>query len=242
MTTVHLRKISVRILSLILCILSAGVVAISCRSNNDEPKKVERPSLEFSNLTIPLGTVQVVEVQNARDVRADHVPPFLEINECGNKMEILGKSIGIGDVNIRADGYLLKLKVEVIDVPVDSGTEELPDDLDKQLEDQSIRMEYGDLLMRYDTPGNLFAISSDHCVAIAQSLVTGTTIRFSSDMPFMDFSGDNLPHTITSPSLTINDESVELKRAVVLKATRDRIWLACMPRLNRNCLWFVLKR
>ena len=225
MTIAHLKDRSIRILPHVLCMILV-CIATSCHDNKNEPDAL-RPTLDDSYITVPVGQVKVVNVNNAIDVRAEHIPSFLEINGNGNKLEIYGKEIGKADVDLRADGYLLKCTVEVIDVPdIPEEDDDLPKDIDAQLADESIRMGYGDMIIKYDTPGNLFATSSDG----------------RSDS-FIDTSEHKVPpYTLASPSLVIDGRSVELKKAVVHKATATRLWLMCVPCHNDDRLWLVLGR
>ena len=242
MTIAHLKDRSIRILPHVLCMILV-CIATSCHDNKNEPDAL-RPTLDDSYITVPVGQVKVVNVNNAIDVLAEHIPSFLEINGNGNKLEIYGKEIGKADVDLRADGYLLKCTVEVIDVPdIPEEDDDLPKDIDAQLADESIRMGYGDMIIKYDTPGNLFATSSDGRTAIVQSLVTGTNMQFFASDSFIDTSEHKVPpYTLASPSLVIDGRSVELKKAVVHKATATRLWLMCVPCHNDDRLWLVLGR
>ena len=117
-----------------------------------------------------------------------------------------------------------------------------PDDTAEQLADMSVRLIYGNMVMKYDDPGNMFAVSSDHCTVTARSLHTGGRVCVSSPYPFMDVVAETVPYTLVSPSLGVNGENVELSKAVVLKVSDNCIWLLCMPAHKKTCLWLVMER
>lgn len=200
-----------------------------------------RPYAETSYLSIPLGQSREIEIRNAAEANAASVPSFVEVTATGNMLTVFGKNVGKGELDIRADGYLLRCTVEVLNVP-DVADDAFPDDTAEQLADMSVRLMYGNMVMKYDDPGNMFAVSSDHCTVTARSLHTGGRVFVSSPSPFMDVADDMVPYTIVSPSLGVNGENVELSRAVVLKVSDNRIWLLCMPAHKKTCLWLVMER
>lgn len=200
-----------------------------------------RPYAETSYLSIPLGQSREIEIRNAVEANAASVPSFVEVTATGNMLTVFGKNVGKGELDIRADGYLLRCTVEVLNVP-DVADDAFPDDTAEQLADMSVRLMYGNMVMKYDDPGNMFAVSSDHCTVTARSLHTGGRVCVSSPSPFMDVADDMVPYTIVSPSLGVNGENVELSRAVVLKVSDNRIWLLCMPAHKKTCLWLVMER
>lgn len=225
-------------------LVSIGCIGHSACSDDHKNTMIDeaRPYAETSYLSIPLGQSREIEIRNAAEANAASVPSFVEVTATSNILTVFGKNVGKGELDIRADGYLLRCTVEVIDVPDVNDDDAFPDDTAEQLADTSVRLMYGKLVMKYDDPGNMFAVSSDHCTVIARSLHTGGRISVSSPSPFMDIADGIAPYTLVSPSLIVNGENVELSKAVVLKVSDDRIWILCIPAHRNTCLWLVMER
>ena len=225
-------------------LVSIGCMVHSACSDDHKNTMINetRPSAETSYLSIPLGQSREIKIRNATEIHTASVPSFVEVTVTDNILTVFGKNVGKGVLDIRADGYLLRCTVEVIDVPDVNDDDAFPDDTAEQLSDTSVRLMYGKLVIKYDDPGNMFAVSSDHCTVIARSLHTGGRISVSSPSPFMDLADGIAPYTLVSPSLDVNGENVELTKAVVLKVSDNRIWLLCMPAHKKTCLWLVMER
>ena len=97
-----------------------------------------RPYAETSYLSIPLGQSREIEIRNATEANAASVPSFVEVTATGNILTVFGKNVGKGELDIRADGYLLRCTVEVLNVP-DVADDAFPDDTAEQLADMSVR-------------------------------------------------------------------------------------------------------
>lgn len=225
-------------------LVSIGCIGHSACSDDHKNTMIDetRPYAEISYLSIPLGQSREIEIRNATEANAASVLSFVEVTATGNVLTVFGKNVGKGELDIRADGYLLRCTVEVIDVPDVADDDAFPDDTAEQLADMSVRLMYGNMVMKYDDPGNMFAVSSDHCTVTARSLHTGGRVCVSSPSPFMDVADEMVPYTLVSPSLGVNGENVELSKAVVLKVSDNRMWLLCMPAHRKTCLWLVMER
>ena len=229
----------------IFCLMaSCGVATIvsSCRDNREEPQAAPRPTIGMECITVPIDGTVSVKVENCSEVSVESAPDIVKVGVRGNMVDVTGVAYGRGDLLLRGDGQRLRCVVEVagVSVPDLPAVDALPEDLDAQIGDESIRITYGALSLRYDNPGTLFGCRPDGHMIVATSLVTGNMVEFSYEGVLPRVNGGETPVALTATSLKINGENVDVDVAKVVKVKENMVWLWCAPHAGGD-LWIVVE-
>ncbi len=230
-------------LSVISLIIAMAIGICSCEKSHEYPETI-RPSLSQYQVEIPLGETVEIEVYGAEIISIEGSSHFVDITIDGSHVIFRGKTIGSGEVIIRGDGTPLRCCYEVYGGVDSSGDSDIIEEgyntegFARDLANDEIRFAYANQILKLETPGNIFSISTDNRILTATSLINGVEAKLLSQIPFTEnMSSSNMSDHC---NLLINGDNIGLRELRVANITIDRIWIYGRS-TDGSVLWFVME-
>lgn len=196
------------ILLILMAVLSA------CEEDNTQELV---PTLSHDSLTMSIGDVAEIVVNNAGKIEAKAGKPIIDVESNANVVLVKALSSGNARIFINADGHRLECDVTINDVRGGDLTENDEYDFSAELNDETSRYVSSQLSMRYDDCGVMIVRESQSIVIT--SLDKGDEIVFS-------YKGTLLDATeIQEVMLVVNDERVTLQSARVERLNNQGVWI-----------------
>jgi len=196
------------ILLILMALLSA------CEEDNTQELV---PTLSHDSLTMAIGDVAEIVVNNAGKIEAKAGTPIIDIESNANVVLVKALSSGNTRVFINADGHRLECDVTIEDVRGGDLTEKDEYDFSAELSDETSRYVSSQLSMRYDDCGVMIVRESQSIVIT--SLDKGDEIVFSYKGTLSDAT------EIQEVMLVVNDERVTLQSARVERLNNQGVWI-----------------
>lgn len=175
------------------------------------------PTLSHDSLTMSIGDVAEIVVNNAGKIEAKAGKPIIDVESNANVVLVKALSSGNARIFINADGHRLECDVTINDVRGGDLTENDEYDFSAELNDETSRYVSSQLSMRYDDCGVMIVRESQSIVIT--SLDKGDEIVFS-------YKGTLLDATeIQEVMLVVNDERVTLQSARVERLNNQGVWI-----------------
>ena len=210
------------ILLILMAVLSA------CEEDNTQELM---PTLSHDSLTMTVGEVAQIVVNNADNIEAKAGKPIIGVESNANVVLVKALSSGNTRVFINADGHRLECDVKVNDVTGGESTENDEYDFSAELNDETSRYVSSQLSMRYDDCGVMIVRESQSIVIT--SLDKGDEIVFS-------YKGTLSEATeIQEAKLVVNDECVKLQSARVEKLNQQGVWISMKTDKGMNIVMVV---
>lgn len=226
-------------LAMIILIIAMSLGVNSCDKKHEYPETV-RPSLSNYRVDIPLGKTVEIEVYGANTVNVEGQSRFVEISVEGQKVLFYGKTVGTGEVVISGDGTPMRCCYEVYGSVDNTEESDISDNEDRnngfaqEIADHTIRFVHGNQTVGLETPGNIFAVSTDRHTLVITSLVTGMEVRLISRVPLTEI------QSASDCEMLINGVNIGLKKLKVVNISSERIWIHGES-TDRCEIWFVME-
>ena len=175
------------------------------------------PTLSHDSLTMAIGDVAEIVVNNAGKIEAKAGTPIIDIESNANVVLVKALSSGNARIFINADGHRLECDVTINDVRGGDLTENDEYDFSAELNDETSRYVSSQLSMRYDDCGVMIVRESQSIVIT--SLDKGDEIVFSYKGTLSDAT------EIQEVMLVVNDERVTLQSARVERLNNQGVWI-----------------
>ena len=196
------------ILLILMAVLSA------CEEDNTQELV---PTLSHDSLTMSIGDVAEIVVNNAGKIEAKAGKPIIDVESNANVVLVKALSSGNARIFINADGHRLECDVTINDVRGGDLTENDEYDFSAELNDETSRYVSSQLSMRYDDCGVMIVRESQSIVIT--SLDKGDEIVFSYKGTLSDAT------EIQEVMLVVNDERVTLQSARVERLNNQGVWI-----------------
>jgi len=212
----------------LFALLMAMLTTSSCHSRDAEPR--QRPSVDKTALDMRVGDTERVTVSDCTELRAKAESGIIEVTVEGcEAVTVRAIAPGTTSVSIYANGSLIRCRVTVTEgLPSSPDDPRLPDeptDDSAQLADPSWRYVSTALTMSYDTPGTIFARSSDGLRVTVRSLNTG----------------DNVELDLEAETLTVNGEAVLLDGLEIVRSEGGTRWIKAHTSRWGHTVWVVTR-
>lgn len=175
------------------------------------------PTLSHDSLTMTVGEVAEIVVNNAGKIEAKAGTPIIDIESNANVVLVKALSSGNTRVFINADGHRLECDVTIEDVRGGDLTENDEYDFSAELNDETTRFVSPELSLRYDDCGVLIAMDNQHITM--ESLDMGDVVEFRYSGVLL--SGDE----IENAQLSVNGKIVNLQSARVERLNNQGVWI-----------------
>lgn len=218
------------------------IVSGSCSKKHDY-LETARPCLSQAHVIIPIGETIEIEVVGASDVHLENKSDLVDVTVIGTAVYLYGKKTGRGEITLKGDGTPLRCTFEVYDgvEPPESSSDNENEDIAGELEDDGVRFSMGKHIVRFESPGNIFASSADGKILRVTSLVTGMEVQLAAEIALTTISPGTMMDLSPDPVMMINGKKVTIRNMRVVKSTTQKIWIHGKAS-DGSSIWFVMEK